>query len=236
MSCYYGSFRAVKDVSVVAAQARGDGAHRPVRLRQVDPAPDVQPDERPGPELPVDRPGPPRRPGSVRQGRRPGRRPSTRRDGLPEAEPVPQVDLRERRVRAADQRLQGQDGRARRAEPAPGGALGRGQGQAQGIGHGTVRRPAAAPVHRPDDRHRARGHPHGRAVLGARPAIDPPDRGAHGRAQEGLHDRHRHPQHAAGGPRLGCHRDDDDGYDRTGRATSSSRARRSRSSPTRRTS
>ena len=51
-----------------------------------------------------------------------------------------------------------------------------------------------------------------------------------------LHDRHRHPQHAAGRPRLGRHGDDDHGYDRTGRATSSNRPRRSRSSPTRRTS
>ena len=36
-------------------------------------------------------------------------------------------------------------------------------------GHRPLRRPAAAPVHRAHDRRRARGHPHGRAVLGARP-------------------------------------------------------------------
>ena len=47
--------------------------------------------------------------------RRPGRGPAADRDGVPEAEPVPEVDLRQRRVRAADQRLQGQHRRARRA-------------------------------------------------------------------------------------------------------------------------
>ena len=50
-----------------------------------------------------------------------------------------------------------------------------------------------------------------------------------------LHDRHRHPQHAAGGAGLGHHGVHDDGR-RTGPATSSSRATPSRSSPTRRTS
>ena len=50
-------------------------------------------------------------------------------------------------------------------------------------GLAALRRPAAAAVHRPDDRGRARGHPHGRAVLGPRPELDAPDRGADGRAQ-----------------------------------------------------
>ena len=54
MSCYYGSFRAVKDVDRDGRQARGHGAHRAVRLRQVDAAADDQPDERPRPELPRD--------------------------------------------------------------------------------------------------------------------------------------------------------------------------------------
>ena len=53
--------------------------------------------------------------------------------GVPEAEPVPEVDLRQRRVRSACQRDEGrQHGRPRRAVPAERGALGRGQGQAQG--------------------------------------------------------------------------------------------------------
>ena len=65
-------------------------------------------------------------------------------------------------------------------------------------GHRPLRRPAAAAVHRAHDRRRARGHPHGRAVLGPRPDRHAEDRGAHRRAQGALHDRHRHAQHAAG--------------------------------------
>ena len=51
-------------------------------------------------------------------------------------------------------------------------ALGRGEGQAQGVGHGAVGRAAAAAVHRPGDRHPPRRDPHGRAVLGTRPDRD----------------------------------------------------------------
>ena len=47
--------------------------------------------------------------------------------------------------------------------------VGRGQGPAQGVGAQPVRRPAAAAVHRPRHRGRARRDPDGRAVLGARP-------------------------------------------------------------------
>ena len=39
-------------------------------------------------------------------------------------------------------------------------------------GDGALRRAAAAPVHRPGDRHEARRDPDGRAVLGARPDRD----------------------------------------------------------------
>ena len=52
--------------------------------------------------------------------------------------------------------------------PAPRRAVGRGQGQARADRHVAVGRPAAAAVHRPGARRRPRGHPHGRAVLGAR--------------------------------------------------------------------
>ena len=41
VSCYYGSFRAVKDVSDHRGEARGHRPDRPVRLRQVDPAADA---------------------------------------------------------------------------------------------------------------------------------------------------------------------------------------------------
>ena len=158
-------------------------AHRPVRLRQVDAAADDQPHERPDPRHAGRGRGHVPRPGPVRAVRRPGRGPAADRDGLPEAEPVPEVDLRQRRVRAAAHRLQGRHGRARRAQPAARRALGRGQGQAQAVRPVAVGRPAAAAVHRARDRDRARRHPDGRAVLGARPALDAPDRGADGGAQ-----------------------------------------------------
>ena len=67
-------------------------------------------------------------------------------------------------------------------------------------------RPAAASVHRPRHRGLPRGHPHGRAVLGPRPDLDPRHRGPHRGAQAGVHDRHRDPQHAAGLARLRPHR------------------------------
>ena len=44
------------------------------------------------------------------------------------------------------------------------------------------------------------------ADLGARPDLDREDRGADPRASRALHDRHRHPQHAAGGARVAAHR------------------------------
>ena len=43
-----------------------------------------------------------------------------------------------------------------------------------------LRRPAAASLHRPGHRDRARRDPDGRALLGPRPALHAPDRGAHG--------------------------------------------------------
>ena len=73
-------------------------------------------------------------------------------------------------------------------------------------GHGPLRRPAAAAVHRPGHRRRAAGAADGRAVLGARPDLHLGDRGPDPRAEDRLHDRHRHPQHAAGRPGLRRHR------------------------------
>ncbi len=83
----------------------------------------------------------------------------------------------------------------------PGGAVGRGQGSPARQRARPLRRPAAAAVHRARDRGRARRAAARRAGLGARPDRDGVDRGADARAQEPLHDRDRHPQHAAGGAR-----------------------------------
>ena len=66
-----------------------------------------------------------------------------------------------------------------------------------------VRRPAAAALHRPHRGGAARGDPVRRAVLGARSDFDRQGRGIDPGTGRGLHDRHRHPQHAAGRARLG---------------------------------
>ena len=69
-----------------------------------------------------------RRRGPLRRRRRPGRAAAARRHGVPEVQPVPEVDLRQRRLRAAHPRRARPGGAARggRAEPPAGGAVGRG--------------------------------------------------------------------------------------------------------------
>ena len=62
----------------------------------------------------------------------------------------------------------------------------------------TVGRPAAAALHRACARGQPRGAAHGRAVLRARPHLDPRDRGDDPRAVRNGDGRHRHAQHAAG--------------------------------------
>ena len=47
VSCYYGSFRAVTDVSLSIYETRDHGVHRPVRVRQDHGAADAEPHERP---------------------------------------------------------------------------------------------------------------------------------------------------------------------------------------------
>ena len=131
----------------------------------------------------------------------PGRGAQAHRHGLPEAEPVPEVDLRQRRLRAARPRPEGQPRRTCGACAPAGRALGRGQAPAQGERAEPLGRPAAAPLHRPLSRRRARRHPHGRAGVRARPHRDDADRGPHAGPQAELRDRDRHAQHAAGGAR-----------------------------------
>ena len=101
--------------------------------------------------------------------------------------------------------LQGQHGRAGGGVAAPRGAVGRGEGQAQGVRARALGWTAAAPVHRAGDRDQARCDPDGRAVLGARPDRDPADRGPDAGAPLRLHDRDRDAQHAAGRTGLGPH-------------------------------
>ena len=129
------------------------------------------------------------------------------RHGVPEAQPVPEDHLRQRRLRPEAQRPQALgDGRHRRAGADPRRAVGRGEGQAQEQRAVALRWSAAAPVHRPRARGRARRRADGRAVLGARPDRHRPHRGPHGGAQARVHDRDRHPQHAAGRADVRPHR------------------------------
>ena len=83
-------------------------------------------------------------------------------------------------------------------QPAQRRAVGRGEGAARHAGLLAVRRPAAAALHRPRPRGAPRRAAHGRAVLGARPDLDPPGRGDHPGDRRRGHGRDRHPQHAAG--------------------------------------
>ena len=116
--------------------------------------------------------------------------------------PFPEVDLRQHRLRPEAPGHEGRHGRDRQA-----GAPRRPSGTRSRTGSGQrlrdVRRTAAAALHRPLHRRRARRDPHGRAVLGARPDLHGQDRGPDAGPEGGLLDRDRHPQHAAGGAGLG---------------------------------
>ena len=96
---YYGDNRALKDINVLALRRQGDRLHRPLGLRQIDAAAHPQPHVRPVS-------GPARRGrghARRRQHPRPGAGPQSAarqgRHGVPEADAVPDVDLREHRLR-----------------------------------------------------------------------------------------------------------------------------------------
>ena len=113
--------------------ASRDGADRPVRLRQVDVPALPEPHERSHPRRAHRRQHHHRRREPLRRRRRPRRAAASRRHGVPEVQPVPEVDLRERRLRAAHPRRARPGGAARggRAEPPAVGAVGRGGGPAR---------------------------------------------------------------------------------------------------------
>ena len=177
--------KALKNISLPLYAEQGDGLHRPVGLRQVDAAARPQPHVRP-----LSQPARRGR-GAVRRREHPlaqaGSQPAARphRHGVPEADAVPDVDLREHRLRhpALREAAASRAGRPGRDRAAPRRAVGRGQGQAQRQRPEPLRRPAAAPVHRAHRRGAARGDPVRRAVLGARSDLDRQDRGADRRAR-----------------------------------------------------
>ncbi len=130
LSVLYGSFRAVRDVTLpvykreITALIGPSGCGKTTVLRCFNRMNDLIEGAQVEGRILLPR----RRP--VRPGRRPGRGPAAHRHGVPEAQPVPEVHLRQRRLRAQDRRVQGEHGRAGRAVAAQGGAVGRGQGQA----------------------------------------------------------------------------------------------------------
>ena len=138
--------------------------------------------------------------GHLRPRRRPGRGAPAHRHGLSEAEPVSEVNLRQRRLCAEEARPRREHGRARRASTVRCRPLGRGQGPAETECARPLRRTAAAPLHCPRACGRARRDPPRRTGVGARSDLDRRDRGPDARAQARLHAGDRHAQHATGCP------------------------------------
>ncbi len=129
-----------------------------------------------------------RRPQHPVEGRRPEPVARQGRHGVPETHALPDVDLREHRLRDSSLRtpVEGRDEQPRRGGAERGGALGRGEGQAAPVGPRPVGRPAAAALHRPRRGDQARGALARRARLGARPDLDRQDRGPDRQAARGL--------------------------------------------------
>ena len=178
-----------------------DRADRPVRLRQVDAAAHVQPHLLDLSEA--------RRQGRGAARRREHPRPEVSaepaaqqgRHGVPEAGAVSDVDLRQHRLRHPPLR---ETARAPTWTAASSRRCARRalwdevEGQAQAERARPFRRPAAAPVHRARGRAETRSDPARRTDLGARSDRHRQDRAAVAELKQRLHDRDRHPQHAAG--------------------------------------
>ena len=133
LNFYYGEHHALKNINLDARHQPRHRLHRPVRLRQVHAAADLQPDvrplSRPARDRAVDaRPDQHPRPQARSQS---AARP--RRHGVPEADAVPDDDLRKHRLRHPPLRedLQVRDGRPGREGAARRRAVERGQGQAE---------------------------------------------------------------------------------------------------------
>ena len=192
----------------VALRGAGDGVHRPVGLRQVDAAQGAQPHVRP-----LSRPARRRR-GDARRREHPLARPRPQssalagRNGVPEADAVSDDDLREHRLRRSPLRetAEVRTRRSGRIGAAPRRALDRGQGQIERQRPQPLRRPAAAPVHRPHSGDQPGSDPVRRAGLRPRSDLDGENRRTDRRIVRRLHDRDRHPQHAAGRARLTLYR------------------------------
>ena len=150
VNVFYGDKQALFDVDIDLAQNKVTALIGPVRLRQVDLYSLPQPHERHHRHLPGDGLDYARRPRHLWPGHRRGAAPGARRHGVSEAQSLPQVDLRECRLRPAHTwaRQQGQRTRRhRRGEPAPCGPLRRSLGPAATAGNQPLGRAAAAALH-----------------------------------------------------------------------------------------
>ena len=211
LNLWYGPNHALKDISVAVPAHEHHGAHRAVRLRQVDLPQDAQPHERPRP----------RREDHGRACAIDGEdiyAPAHGCDAgcaaaigmvFQKAEPLPHEHLRQHRLRPAHAR-RAQPREARRDRGALAALrrhLGRGEGPAQKECARPLRRTAAAALHRPRARRRAGGAAHGR-VRRARSTPSPRRRSRTSPCElkEPLHRRHGHAQYAAGGAHFGQHR------------------------------
>ena len=184
----------------------GDGADRPVGLREVDLPAHDQPDERHHPELPRDGRGPDRRAGRECARRRSrcccGRRwawCSRSRTRFPKSI-FENVAYGVRLHGLAESKAEMQqivETSLRKA-----GLWDEVKDRLNAAGHEPVGRPAAASGHRAGDRGEPRNHPDGRAVLGAGPDRHGEGGRADRRAEVELLHRHRDPLDGAGGARL----------------------------------
>ena len=141
----------------------------------------------------------------LRARRRPGARAPARRDGLPALEPVSQVDLRERRVRPAHRRRERASASlAERVERALRHAAlwDEVKDRLHESGARALGRPAAAPLHRARARRRARGALMDEPASALDPIATAKIEDLVSELRSDAHDRHRHPQHAAGRARL----------------------------------
>ena len=169
---FYGDQRAVRDITLELCKNQITALIGPSGCGKSHVHPLPEPDERPDPVGARRGRGHLPRPGPLRRQDRPGPGAQADRHGVPEAEPVPEVDLRQHRLRPARDRHEGRHGRDRRERAAPRRAVGRRQGPHEDERVRHVRRPAAAAVHRARAGDRARRAADGRAVLGARPDLD----------------------------------------------------------------
>ena len=171
-------------------------------MRQVHAAAHVQPDERSRRRSPAHRVRAVRRRGHPLPRRRPHRSASPGGHGLPEAERVPEVRIRQRRVRPHPARDPARTRRHRRGVAHPCWAVGRGEGRPGPQRGRPVRWPAAAAGDRPVPRRRTRGDPHGRAHGIPRPGGLVGDRGPDHGPRRRLHDRPGHSRPRAGRTRV----------------------------------